>query len=431
MEESMAFPAWKAYLTPALGALLLAAAGCGSDPTSPTLGGVPAQATQGVATAPPTPMEPLGPSEPPAVAAGADGAEPGVGAPQGMPGVPVVAPSADGAADAPMPPENGGHATLTSDECGLATGFPGDEYCILPPDPSEGFQVHIGPDDYDNIDPRYLLAAGEEITDDFVVTSTNEVDIHFFERHYRMRPGSHHMIVSTYSGAPTGFGGGRRIGTANISQDYPADGVIPPENEGVGIPLQARSTISVSLHSINVTDKPILREIWVNFYYRDSAKVTDEALQLFSIGSASFAIPPGADTVLGPYSCTVPKAGRLLWLYGHRHANNERFSAWRVRGDQRDLIYEGFDWEEVLTLEYTSLLENPVADRQSRVEGGWTGVLDLEPGDRLEWECHVVNQRDVTLRFTNETYDGEMCILDGELVGTTCDEFSGGQPTGF
>jgi hypothetical protein len=110
----------------------------------------------------------------------------------------------------------------------------------------------------------------------------------------------------------------------------------------------------------------------------------------------------------------------MLWLYGHRHANNDSFSVWRVRGAQRDLIYQGYEWEEPLMLEYNSQVENPVADPTRRVEGGWSGVLDLLPGDRLEWECHVVNEHDTALRFTNQTYLGEMCIVDGEMAGTNC-----------
>ena len=54
------------------------------------------------------------------------------------------------------------------------------------------------------------------------------------------------------------------------------------------------------------------------------------------------------------------------------------------------------------------------------VEGGWSGILDLMPGDQLLWECHVINNQSVALNFTNNTYTGEMCILDAETVGATC-----------
>jgi hypothetical protein len=117
--------------------------------------------------------------------------------------------------------------------------------------------------------------------------------------------------------------------------------------------------------------------------------------------------------------------GRMLWFYGHRHANNTRFSTWRVRGGQRDLVYDAYHWEETLLLEYTSLVQNPVPDFDAGIEGGWSGILDLQTGDQLEWECHVTNHNDTPVRFSNETYLGEMCIMDAELVGASCPSSGG------
>ena len=97
-----------------------------------------------------------------------------------------------------------------------------------------------------------------------------------------------------------------------------------------------------------------------------------------------------------------------------------------MRGTQRDLFYEGLHWEEPLLLEYTSTVTNVAPNRAAGVEGGWTGVLDLKQGDKLEWECHVVNEQQNVLRFTNNTYTGEMCIMDAELVGATCSGSGGG-----
>jgi hypothetical protein len=320
-------------------------------------------------------------------------------------------------------PTPDGGIPYAMDECDINSGYPGDEYCILPPPVGEGFQLHIGPDDYDNIDPQYILAAEDESTDNFTDISGNTENIHFLFRQFRMRPGSHHMIV-TAGGTPgtggnEGFGG-RRIATANLSQDSPPGGIIAPENEGVGIPLAPSSSLNVSLHTVNITEQPILREIWVNFWYRDPSKVTEEATQLFQTGDVTFSVGPGETQILGPYSCNVNGGGRMLWFYGHRHANNTRFSAWRVRGGQRDLFYEGLHWEEPLLLEYNTLTTNPLPDRAKRIEGGWTGVLDLAPGDKLEWECDVTNNNPAPITFSNETYTGEMCIMDAELVGSTC-----------
>jgi hypothetical protein len=45
------------------------------------------------------------------------------------------------------------------------------------------------------------------------------------------------------------------------------------------------------------------------------------------------------------------------------------------------------------------LAKNSTDDPATKVDGGWTGILDLEPGDTLAWECHEVNQQNTTLSF--------------------------------
>jgi hypothetical protein len=312
----------------------------------------------------------------------------------------------------------GGSGPIDTGSCGLNTGWPGDEQCILPPPPELGFQVHIGPSDYNNPEPDYLLQPGEEDVPRFNVTSPNDTDVFFYYRQYRMRPTAHHVIISTSNGST--FGDGRRIGTANTSQDFPTDGVIAPEDQNVGLPLGPHSSINVDFHAINVGQEPAIRELWVNFWYRDPSQVTEIANEWFKVGSTTFAIPPHASTTLGPYTCTVSGDGRLLWLYGHRHANNKRFTVTRVRGAQRDVIYDAYYWDEPLLLEFNSRTQNPAPDYAQGIEGGWSGPLDLRTGDQIEWSCDVVNQQATTLYFTNETYLGEMCIVDAEAVNSTC-----------
>ena len=39
-------------------------------------------------------------------------------------------------------------------------------------------------------------------------------------------------------------------------------GKIAPENEGLGIPLEPNTSVSLSLHYINLTEAPIIKEIW-------------------------------------------------------------------------------------------------------------------------------------------------------------------------
>jgi hypothetical protein len=320
---------------------------------------------------------------------------------------------------APVPTDEGPGTDLglALDECGLDTGYPGDEYCILPPPPGEGFQVHIGPADYQN-PGRYLMQPGQESTEDFPSVSGNDTRIYYYYRQYRMRPGSHHLIISQQSGGLGGAAGGRRLGgSQNLAKDNPDRGIIAPENAGVGMPLDARVPITAQMHYINTTQAPVLREVWVNFWYKDPATVTEEAREMFANGGLGMNIPAGTSTVLGPYSCAITQPGRVLTLYGHRHANAPRFSAWLVRGGQRQLVYESLDWAEPMVLEFNSITQNTAADPARGVQGGHSGMLELRAGDALQWECKVENQHDFALRFGNQTYDSEMCILIGDTVG--------------
>jgi hypothetical protein len=67
-----------------------------------------------------------------------------------------------------------------------------------------------------------------------------------------------------------------------------------------------------------------------------------------------------------------------------------------------------------------STVTNKAPDPATGGEGGWNGILDLMTGDKIEWTCDVNNTTDGTLRFTNNTYTGEMCIIDAEAVTSTC-----------
>ena len=87
--------------------------------------------------------------------------------------------------------------TAGQSPCNLDTGYDGDELCILPPDPSEGFQLHVGPEDYDDPDQvdAFLLESGQETVECWYEKTANTEDIYNHQRRYRMRPGSHHLLL--------------------------------------------------------------------------------------------------------------------------------------------------------------------------------------------------------------------------------------------
>ena len=83
---------------------------------------------------------------------------------------------------------------------------------------------------------------------------------------------------------------------------------------------------------------------------------------------------------------------------------------------EREQIYEDYDWQEPTELSYNSVVTNPVADPVRREAGGSSGILNFEIGDTLEWECEIDNTSDEVLRFRNEVFTGEMCNVFGSSV---------------
>ena len=96
------------------------------------------------------------------------------------------------------PPTNTPTPTTTGDDpCGLNSGFPGDEYCILPPAPGEGIQIHAGPASYtdqETVAP-WLINPGEENTRCFLARIP-ESGFYYLKQKNRMRGGSHHMLIT-------------------------------------------------------------------------------------------------------------------------------------------------------------------------------------------------------------------------------------------
>jgi hypothetical protein len=310
-------------------------------------------------------------------------------------------------AQSPAPSMTPAAPKMAMDECGLHTQFAGDQYCIKPPPADKGFQLHIGPSSYDNPEPKYMLQPGEENVTNLTAVSGNDKDVEYYFRQYRMRPGSHHVILSA---------DGKRIGgTQNLARDQPEGGVIPPENMDVGLPLPAKAQINANMHFYNFTEKPIVRELWTNYWYKEPGSVKEVAKSVFSMTGVT-AATAHSHVVVGA-TCPVQGNGRALSLYGHRHLNNVRFSIWLTSGGKKDLVFEDYNSQEPGILEYNSLIKNPVANPMTKTMGGATGIMNLKQGDTLDFECEIVNNTDKNFFGANEAEDDEMCILVGDTVG--------------
>jgi hypothetical protein len=319
----------------------------------------------------------------------------------------------------------------------LNSGHDGDDFCILPPDPEVGFQLHYGPTNYDDPEEvaNFLIYPGEEYVDCIFRKTPNTEEKWSGTYHGRLRPGSHHMITYLQgeqvpdNQVPTqdcrmGVDFTFFVGATTQRTDIGVyDELEAPEDEGLGLHIPPRAQTVISLHYVNTTTQPILKESWINAIYLPREELRGEVQPITWIGGIAMNVPPqstqiiqgGATAPGGSCTADVPET-RILQLVAHAHANTQRVAAFIKRpGDaERQLIYETYDWHDPGFLAYNTKIVNAAPNPAAGTVGGVSGLLFANPGDELSWECEVVNEfDDIHLTFADRAYDGEMCNMFG------------------
>jgi hypothetical protein len=317
--------------------------------------------------------------------------------------------------------------------CKIDSGYPDDHACILPPAKSEGIQIHVGPRNYDDKDEvaKFLLHPGEETSQCWTFHTPNDQEFYYQTSVLSGRAGTHHIINTMLTDDMDDGGWGRcadgGTGTASnilgplpgASKAYMARGHVAPENKHIGRKIPGHTTAQADMHYFNYTDHDILREFWMNIYFVDASQITDDAQQIRGMGGFDWStnpIPPGHDEVY-KYECPIKGNGRILNLLGHYHSHGKHFSASLQRGGkgEPEKVFEMYDYMDPATFEFDSRSMNP--DFSDAAAGAFTGVLEVHDGDVLGWECHIINDSDVGLRYVNEVKTGEMCNLWGTSFG--------------
>ncbi len=336
------------------------------------------------------------------------------------------------------------------------TQFPGDELCILPPPPDKGIQFGVHPQGmdwyaqvsqgdlsgYDNVGSDFLMDPGQEEEMNYLTGSGNQELRNFYRNNVRMRAGSHHMIVSGADpglqreawgpGAPVGlFGGVGLPGAQRVDENTPKTLDKPEEDAGLYKALPPDRDVTFNMHHFNSTDSVILKETWTNLWWEEDARI--EVFGIFGMPLTqaldTFAQP--GQTTNKHYSWNISQDVRLVTVFGHRHAWTPNFSAWVEKpGGDNELIYQSFDWFDQPTYRYDSVVQNPAPAPDLRADGATTGVRILKAGEQLHFNCHVTFTPERaasegaptpaeigTLRFANQAFAGEMCILFGSTAG--------------
>lgn len=317
-------------------------------------------------------------------------------------------------------------------KCEINSGYPDDRACLLAPPPDLGMQIHVGPKDYKDIADvaKYIQKPGDEASECWTFHTPNTDEIYYQTFELSGRSGTHHIINTMYKNeiADGGFTVCADPGTgmnSNIienlpgaSKAYMARGIVAPENKNVGRKVPPKTASQADMHYFNFTDKPILREFWMNIYYAKKEDITQTAAQIRGMGGLSWTvapIQPGTDMTY-PYECPISGNGRILSLLGHYHSHGKHFTASiRRAGGKVEKVFEMFDYKDPAMFEYDSVSKNPAFAPSTA--GATSGMLDVKDGDTLLWDCHIVNDGNVALTYKNEVATGEMCNLWGSSLG--------------
>jgi len=328
--------------------------------------------------------------------------------------------------------------------CKTNTGYPGDELALCAPSEADGQLIHFGPSSYDDpaaVEP-YLLAAGGE--EEFCMhTQTTNPDLAYYKGyHGRMRPHSHHWIV-TMPLKPTApeakpyvcppnpsdrwvFGAQTpQVDVAAIAGDKIVQKPGDPDF-GAAHDLPPLQTLLLDMHYVNTTDQPILREAWATIPYVDAAEVRVK-VDLIGFYNPSISIPPMGHVVTPRVTCQSPtdRSGKAQDVYlglvsGHAHRRMQRLSLWHDHADgTHELVYEARNWHEPGESMFRTGIDNPplpVAAGQDW--GGKSDYVHVLKGESVSFECEYQNDRTNTVTF-GDTVADEMCNVFGFYYPTT------------
>jgi len=102
----------------------------------------------------------------------------------------------------------------------------------------------------------------------------------------------------------------------------------------------------------------------------------------------------------------------------HYHTHTTRFTAYATINGEKKMILEQYGklgrLPEPELIYFDSVAKNPIPNATAEMPGGSSGILNMKPGDKLDWECEITNDNvPEGIKFANEVYTAEMCNLFG------------------
>lgn len=313
--------------------------------------------------------------------------------------------------------------------CALNTGYSGDELALCDMNPEDGMLLHFGPSDYDDPDAvaPFLLGPGEEQEFCMYLKTPNTEARYMNAYHGRMRPNSHHLIVTMPedrepSEAP--FECGPQVlnrwffGSQDPQIDVQNGGEGEPAGPGdpdfrLGQLIPANQTLLFDFHNLNVTEETELREAWASFSFVEESEI-ETTLDMLAFYQLDITVPPLSEATTPRKTCIAPDDRYIGLMTGHAHEWMSRFSVWHETTDgESNLVYETYDWAEPGNAVYRDAVQNPTLPIEGgNVWGATSGYLHVKKGEAISFECHYRNDQNIPIHL-GDTAGDEMCNVFG------------------
>jgi hypothetical protein len=327
--------------------------------------------------------------------------------------------------------------------CPVNSGFDGDDLALCNAESEEdGISLHYGPKDYDDEEEvaKYLLGPYEEAENCVYIKTTNEKPVWIGSYHGRMRPQSHHLIVTVMPELPEGVelgeptdcdqaeavGSRWLLGAQDPQIDLDVEGSAhatrpaePGDPEyGSAQKIEPGTILRINMHYVNTTDDELLRESWVYLKAIPEDEVKN-VVDMITFFQGAINVPPQSEGVKTAIArCKVPSDRYVGMVTGHFHEHGTRFTVWHENLEgETTKVYDTTDWDLPGNAIFSDRIENPAFTEDGEIADGelWSatsGYLFVKEGEYINFQCEYENPTNETVTL-GELGRDQMCNVFG------------------
>ena len=284
-------------------------------------------------------------------------------------------------------PTEGAGAAHPTRGCGLGTScIPGND--LTAPAAGEGFQIVTPPG-------MFTVQPGQETFSNYCAVLPNTAEFDVGRMQSWMPPGSSHELY-VFEG-PAGNGCDPGNASWIFAASIPGTIVELKMPDGVGVPLQPGTQITLSMHFINTTTTVEQPQVKLNLFGTSNLRYKAAAMVSFNVMidiPGATAAGPGVQTVKG--TCTAPAGANFFAIGTHTNSRATVADVDFYSGGTTTNIVHTTDWQ------------NPDV-------GVWpvSPFLPVGTGDQFTYSCTYANSGTTPVRVGESQAFNELCMTVG------------------